>query len=62
MTTEPSKDAYFDQLAQISDAMSRSYGKDFAMGALVLAARFIAEKEGRESTTQTEETVNAASH
>lgn len=45
MTTELSKDAFFEDLARISDAMTQAYGKDFAMGALVLAARFIAEKE-----------------
>jgi len=42
-----SKDRFFQQLAQISDAMSAAHGKDFAMGALVLAARFIAEGEAR---------------
>ena len=43
-----SKDAFFQQLADISNAMSVAHGKDFAMGALVLAARFIAESEARE--------------
>ena len=43
-----SKDAFFQQLADISNAMSAAHGKDFAMGALVLAARFIAESEARE--------------
>ena len=42
-----SKDGFFQQLAAISDAMSAAHGKDFAMGALVLAARFIAEGEAR---------------
>lgn len=42
-----SKDSFFQQLAQISDAMIAAHGKDFAMGALVLAARFIAERESR---------------
>lgn len=62
MTTEIGKDAYFEQLAQISDAMTQAYGKDFAMGALVLAARFIAEKESRESAAQSEGATNAAPH
>ena len=44
-----SKDAFFQQLAQISDAMCAAHGKDFAMGALVLAARFIAEAEARQA-------------
>lgn len=42
-----SKDGFFQQLATLSDAMSTAHGKDFAMGALVLAARFIAEREAR---------------
>lgn len=43
-----SKDAFFEQLATISNAMVAAHGKDFAMGALVLAARFIAEAEARQ--------------
>ncbi|HUG22875.1 hypothetical protein [Piscinibacter sp.] len=42
-----SKDRFFEQLAQISNAMVATHGKEFAMGALVLAARFIAEGEAR---------------
>jgi hypothetical protein len=38
-----SKDAFFVQLAEIAEAMIARHGKDFAMGTLVLAARFIAE-------------------
>lgn len=38
-----SKDVFFTQLAGIAEAMIASHGKDFAMGALVLTARFIAE-------------------
>ena len=44
----PTKDSFFAQLALISDQMVATYDKDFAMGALVLAARFIAEGEARE--------------
>lgn len=43
------KDHYFAQLARIADEMTAAYGRDFAMGALVLAARFIAEGEARAS-------------
>jgi hypothetical protein len=43
-----SKDAFFQQLATIANAMTTAHGKDFAMGALVLAARFLAEGEARE--------------
>ena len=42
-----SKDYFFAQLASLSDAMIAVHGKDFAMGAMVLAARFIAEGEAR---------------
>ena len=46
MTQEPpSKDIFFAQLARLSDEMIAAYDKDFAMGALVLAARFIAERD-----------------
>lgn len=44
------KDHYFAQLARIADEMTADHGKDFAMGALVLAARFIAEGEARAGT------------
>ena len=38
-----SKDVFCVQLAEIAEAMIARHGKDFAMGTLVLAARFIAE-------------------
>ena len=38
-----SKDAFFAQVAEIGEAMIARHGKDFAIGALVLAAKFIAE-------------------
>ncbi len=38
-----SKDAFFVQVAEIAEAMIAKHGKDFAMGTLVLSARFIAE-------------------
>jgi len=40
---EESKDAFFQQLAVISQEMVARHGKEFSMGALVLAARWIAE-------------------
>jgi len=40
---EQSKDRFFGSLAAISEEMVEAHGKDFAMGALVLAARWIAE-------------------
>lgn len=41
---EASKDDFFARIAQISDEMIRAHGKDFAVGALVLAARYITDR------------------
>jgi hypothetical protein len=49
-----SKDEFFARLARISDEMIAAYDKDFAMGALVLAARFIAEGEKRANNAAAE--------
>lgn len=38
-----SKDEFFRRLAELSEEMVARHGKDFSMGALVLAARWIAE-------------------
>jgi hypothetical protein len=40
---ELSKDDFFQRLAKLSEEMVAKHGKDFSMGALVLAARWIAE-------------------
>lgn len=40
---ELSKDDFFQRLAGLSEEMVAKHGKDFSMGALVLAARWIAE-------------------
>jgi hypothetical protein len=40
---EKSKDIFFERLAELSEEMVAKHGKDFSMGALVLAARWIAE-------------------
>lgn len=40
---EQSKDRYFARIAAIAEQMTDEHGKDFAMGAFVLAARWIAE-------------------
>ncbi|VDC32274.1 hypothetical protein [Pseudogemmobacter humi] len=39
---DASKDAFFARIAEISQEMIAAHGKDFAMGTLVLAARWIA--------------------
>jgi hypothetical protein len=38
-----SKDVFFAQIAGVVEAMMVRHGKEFAIGTLVLAARFIAE-------------------
>jgi hypothetical protein len=38
-----SKDEFFVKLARVAEAMIAAHGKEFAMGALILTARFIAE-------------------
>jgi hypothetical protein len=40
---EKSKDAFFVQLAEVAEAMIARHGKDFAIGTMILSARFIAE-------------------
>lgn len=40
---EKSKDIFFDKLATLSQEMIEAHGREFSMGALVLAARFIAD-------------------
>lgn len=49
-----SKDQFFKELAELSERMIAAHGKEFSMGALVLAARFIAENKPfeRSPTTQ----------
>ena len=38
-----SKDAFFAQVAEMAEAMIARHGKEFAIGTLVLAAKFVAE-------------------
>jgi hypothetical protein len=38
-----SKDAFFAQVAELTEAMIARHGSDFAIGTLVLAAKFTAE-------------------
>lgn len=40
---DASKDHYYAQVAEVATDMIEAHGKEFAMGVLVLAARFIAE-------------------
>lgn len=48
-----SKDQYFKELAELSERMIAAHGKEFSMGALVLAARFIAENKRFERSAAT---------
>jgi len=48
---EASKDLFFKKLAALSTEMVDEHGKDFTMGALLLAARFIAENKPFEKAT-----------
>lgn len=42
-TDDPSKDAFFAEVGDVAQRMIEKHGKDFAMGVLVIGARFIAE-------------------
>lgn len=44
MTDEDlSKDAFFAEVGDVANRMIEAHGKDFAMGVLIIGARFIAE-------------------
>jgi hypothetical protein len=43
MADAPSKEQFFERLGALSDDMIGAYGRDFAMGALILTVRFIAQ-------------------
>lgn len=40
---DASKDRFFDRVGALAEEMVAAHGNDFAMGVLILAARFIAE-------------------
>jgi hypothetical protein len=40
---DASKDRFFDEIGSLANEMIAAHGKEFAMGALILAARWIAE-------------------
>jgi hypothetical protein len=42
-----SKDEFFQRLADLSQEMIAAHGEDFTMGALILGARYIAEKKAK---------------
>lgn len=38
-----SKDDFFQEIGGVAERMTKTHGKDFTMGVLILAARFVAE-------------------
>jgi len=52
---EMSKDRFFERVAALAQEMIDAHGKEFTMGTLVLAARFIADGKpiGRPGKSQT---------
>jgi hypothetical protein len=52
---ERSKDKFFRRLALVGEDMIAAHGKDFAIGALVLLARFLVE--GKELAKPSEPTI-----
>ena len=56
------KNQFFERLGALADEMIAAYGKDFAMGAMILTARFIAEgRPPGESASNVIEDVNRTS-
>src|ERR1700732_5426539 len=53
---ERSKDEFFRRLAVVGEDMIAAHGKDFAIGALVLLARFLVE--GKELAKRSEPTID----
>jgi hypothetical protein len=51
---DESKDRFFTEIAELAERMIAAHGKEFSMGAFVLAARFIAENKPfvRDATKQ----------
>lgn len=47
-TDAESKDGYFAAIAELAERMIAAHGREFAMGAFILAARFIAENKAFE--------------
>lgn len=43
------KDGFFEQVARVAEDMTTAYGRDFAMGVLLLAARYIAQNRPTEA-------------
>ncbi|MGA7776819.1 MAG: hypothetical protein WCA85_03790 [Paraburkholderia sp.] len=48
----PPKEQFFERLGAVADEMIEAYGKDFALGALILTARFVSEGKGPDDSAQ----------
>jgi triphosphoribosyl-dephospho-CoA synthetase len=53
-----SKDEFYRQLILLTDAMSAKHGRDFTVGTLILAARFIVQ--GKELNAASSSAASAA--
>jgi triphosphoribosyl-dephospho-CoA synthetase len=53
-----SKDEFYRQLSLLTDAMSAAHGRDFTVGTLILAARFIVQ--GKELGAASDSATSAA--
>lgn len=51
---DASKDEFFNRIGLLAEEMSDAHGKDFAMGVLILAARFLAEGKPLKRSSQDE--------
>lgn len=58
---DASKDRFFEEAGALAQEMIAAHGKDFAMGVLVLTARFIAEGKPVGRRTGDSETPGTAS-
>ncbi|QGZ58778.1 hypothetical protein [Paraburkholderia acidiphila] len=47
-----SKEQCFERVGKLADEMIETYGKDFALGVLILTARFVAEGKSPGNTGQ----------
>ena len=47
-----SKEQFFERLGAVADEMIEAYGKDFALGALILTARFVSEGKEPDNAAQ----------
>ena len=47
-----SKEQFLERLGAVADEMIDKYGKEFALGALILTARFVAEGKGSGDAAQ----------